>query len=159
MRIRSSSSLDVHMPRVTIYVPDELKARMDRLEDRVNWSAAAQRAFEQALEAERWRNMTDELDRAVARLKQSKQDFDDKEKTRGAKMGREWALNRASYEELERLDGIEWENADDLSCQMVGEYEHRTKSGFWDDEQVSDLFATSFVEAALSVFHEVQKRL
>lgn len=34
------------MARVTVYVPDELKARMVAAGDLVNWSAEAQRAFE-----------------------------------------------------------------------------------------------------------------
>ena len=34
------------MARMSIYVPDDLKGRMDRLSDRVNWSGVAQAAFE-----------------------------------------------------------------------------------------------------------------
>ncbi len=37
------------MPRVSIYVPGEMKARMDEAGDRANWSGIAQRAFETEL--------------------------------------------------------------------------------------------------------------
>jgi hypothetical protein len=38
------------MPRVTVYVDDNLKARMDDAGKDLNWSAIAQRAFSGAIE-------------------------------------------------------------------------------------------------------------
>jgi predicted transcriptional regulator len=46
----------MHMPRVTLYIPDDLKARMDEVSEAVNWSAIAQQAFRDVvinLEADR----------------------------------------------------------------------------------------------------------
>lgn len=38
------------MARVSIYVSDELKARMDAAEDGINWSEVARACFEKALD-------------------------------------------------------------------------------------------------------------
>jgi predicted transcriptional regulator len=37
------------MARTSIYIPDELKSRMDKVSHIVNWSAIAQQAFEDLL--------------------------------------------------------------------------------------------------------------
>ena len=42
------------MPKVTVYVPDDLKARMDAVGESVNWSGEAQKAFQCALAQLEW---------------------------------------------------------------------------------------------------------
>ena len=37
------------MPRISVYVTDDFKARMDEAGEAFNWSALAQRAFQDAL--------------------------------------------------------------------------------------------------------------
>src|SRR4051794_32704502 len=95
---------DVRMARVSIYVPDDLKERMDRLGDRENWSSCAQQAFKRVVASKEWKNMTDELERAVARLRQSKEKYEEQEDQSGKKHGRRWALNNAAYGELASLE-------------------------------------------------------
>jgi hypothetical protein len=63
------------MAKVTIYVPDELKAAMDKVEvHNPNWSGLAQEAFRR--ECERLAGLKKErgkMEAAVERLRQSKQ--------------------------------------------------------------------------------------
>lgn len=147
------------MARMTIYVPDELKERMDRLGDKANWSAAAQRAFEQTLKAERWRDMTDELERAVARLSEGKRAFEESEKAEGEKDGRKWAVDSADYEELLRLSKIayeDWDNAAEFSDLVTDQ-----NYDLWDryDKAPSAPYIEGFAHGALEVLDEVNKRL
>lgn len=89
--------------RMNISVPDDLRQRMDAVEDRVNWSALACRAFEQKLgevaSTKRNKTMAD----VIQRLRASKQWADDKVYQKGLEFGRQWASYAASAEELERL--------------------------------------------------------
>lgn len=154
------------MARMTIYVPDELKARMDRSGDRVNWSAEAQRAFERVLASEGWRNMTDEMEQAVARLGASKRTFEEGEQAAGTADGRHWAMKDAEYEELVRMRGVQeegWDDAEDLGRKMLDPAGDDRNSWWewWGDEQrvLSLPYAKAFVAAALDVFADVEKRI
>ena len=97
------------MPKMNIYVPDEMKARMDAAEKRANWSAIAQRAFDlelNHLEAiTEIKSMTD----VIARLRASKQKSAHASIADGRTAGRQWAMQRAEYSELKRVAAL---NAD-----------------------------------------------
>jgi hypothetical protein len=59
------------MAKLNLYVPDDLKARMDAVSDNVNWSEVARPAFQAAVanyEHRKGRNMTT----AIERLRASK---------------------------------------------------------------------------------------
>ena len=94
------------MPKITIYVGDELKADMDRMGDAMNWSRYAQRAFSAAIEQESWKTMSDDMQAAIVRLKTSKaaaqvQGYED-----GKTAGRLWAMNEAAYPELVTVSNL-----------------------------------------------------
>ena len=69
------------MPRVSIYVQDEMKARMDEADDRANWSGIAQRAFETELHhleaVKEIKSMSDVIERLRA-SKQRSEESDEK---------------------------------------------------------------------------------
>lgn len=88
------------MARIGIYIPDELKARMDQVEH-VNWSATAQRAFEVEVNLKEVLMSTE--DSVVARLRASKVKEDEAEQVAGRKIGQKWARDWAEYGELKRV--------------------------------------------------------
>ena len=58
------------MPRISIYVTDALKTRMDAAGEAVNWSAKAQQAFDDQLKQVEGRSSEmDEYEAAVERLR------------------------------------------------------------------------------------------
>ncbi|MCP4286251.1 MAG: hypothetical protein GY792_17690 [Gammaproteobacteria bacterium] len=94
------------MARMSIYVSDELKARMDR--SGINWSACAQRAFELELQATDTGDGT--LEAAVERLRASKQKSEQSTRPEWVQAGREWAMQEAEYGELARLSAFDTES-------------------------------------------------
>ena len=105
--------------RTTITVPQDLKARMDTVNEPVNWSALACRAFEAKLGeiAARKAKMTMDNQTAVERLRALKQQEEGQAFRNGVEAGIEWAKVEATPKELTRLrrwhdecDGVlEWE--------------------------------------------------
>ncbi len=97
------------MPKISIYVPDEMKVRMDAAESRANWSAHAQRAFSIELDhleaITEIKSMTD----VIERLRASKQKLAQASIADGRIAGREWAMQSAEYDELKRVAAL---NAD-----------------------------------------------
>jgi hypothetical protein len=90
--------------RMSISIPEALKARMDRVREDVNWSSIACRAFEQKLgeiaSRKERKNMTDLIERLRAsKLQQESDLFKD-----GFEWGKEWAKNEATAKQLERLE-------------------------------------------------------
>lgn len=98
------------MPKISIYVPDEMKARMDETDDRANWSATAQRAFEIELghleSAQEIGSMTD----VIERLRASKEVSTKASQDDGRTAGQEWAKKIAEWEQLKRLAGLDAES-------------------------------------------------
>jgi hypothetical protein len=92
--------------RMNIWVPDELKARMDEVQH-VNWSAIAQRAFEIEVNVARWKMVENEEERVVERLRASKLREDEAEQIAGREAGQEWAQATAEYGELRRVANYE----------------------------------------------------
>ena len=87
------------MARVTIYVQDELKARMDRVGEAANWSEIVRPAILSevaSLEHRKERNMTS----VVQRLRASKENYLQQAEKDGEKAGRAWASDTAEYAEL-----------------------------------------------------------
>jgi hypothetical protein len=100
--------------RTTISVPPDLKRRMEAVEEDVNWSAVACRAFEAKLGEIASRKEKKTMDDVIARLRASKQREDDLDYRYGEAQGRDWAANHASAHALMRLEdyrewtGSEW---------------------------------------------------
>jgi hypothetical protein len=154
------------MARVTIYVPDDLKARMDACGGEVNWSATAQTAFERAIAREVWKMSDDTMERAMARLRASKAEYEQQEREAGTAEGRKWALDRADYAELDRLSRYNGE----MTCGALGAYmyDDTPPCPFWSESvfsihepypQPSDFWVAGFVDSALAVFRELQAKL
>lgn len=98
------------MLRIDIYVPEELKARMDAVGDAVDWSQVARLAFEDSLN-----RMDAGTDHAVARraiqdLVTQEGGSAERDRDIGYDAGRDWATNAADHQELERLSRFEWQD-------------------------------------------------
>jgi hypothetical protein len=165
------------MAKLSVYVPDALRERMDAVGE-VNWSKVAATAFEkEVLKLERSRAMGD----VIERLRASRNNVDFEERQAGAAEGREWAERRAEYDELQRLAEIlqsEWDFEDapggafsaseHLACAISGvDTDRRTAGDFW--EHVGHgydnppygrpAYLRAFAEAAVEVFEQVRDQL
>jgi hypothetical protein len=89
--------------RTTISVPPDLKARMDTVDEPVNWSAIACQAFEEKLAEITKRKGAKDMRAAIQRLKVSKRKLEAKGHQVGFKAGETWAMSRAEADELQRL--------------------------------------------------------
>ena len=161
------------MPKVTIYVPDDLKAEMDAVEDQEpNWSALAQAAFR--AEVSRLSNRkrsAGKMNAVIERLRASKHASEDADLVAGHAAGREWAMNRAEYDELRRVAAVEepptgYEWAWVVACAALGDSRPDSSEcrAFWesvsgDDTEVPEAYAQGVAEGAREVFEEVEDEL
>jgi hypothetical protein len=107
--------LETAMPNMNIYIPDDLKARMDERAggdggSNPKWSRIAQQAFERELAATQ---KGDSMEAVVERLRASKAKIEEVEKPEWIGFGRDWASNEAEYEELERVGALDFDSYDD----------------------------------------------
>jgi hypothetical protein len=103
------------MATKNVYITDGLKAEMDALE--LNWSQIATTAFQTAIELERIKKV-DMTAASKARLRQSRDSATDKRHAEGVRKGKEWATERAEYDELDRvsdLASVDFESADEAT--------------------------------------------
>ena len=160
------------MAKTTIYVPDDLRERMNAHPDE-NWSAVAQRAFDghldQLTSRMRVRNMTD----LVERLRASKNAHLESEQVVGKEAGRTWATNSAEYQELARLVAVPFDawNDNDLSYNVgkgiTGANDdnegYSEINDFWELRagtcEPSDEFVEGFCDGALEVWNEVADKV
>lgn len=152
------------MARINVSVPDSLRERMSALDNKVNWSEVAQRAFERELGS---RNLEIEnMDQVVERLRESKSSYLKQEQERGRKAGHEWACRFASYEDLKAISDLEL-GVEDCAHQIDTALGNNPRDGqsFWFDEESgrvkypSDDYVIAFWDAAQDVFLEVQEKL
>jgi hypothetical protein len=172
--------------RTTISLPPDVKAQMEVVEEPVNWSAIACRAFEDKLAEIAARKEKKDMSDIVARLRASKRQSEDAHYKEGFEIGREWAGDTAEADELERLE--RWYNRlgnyvdamfDDASRPVADiilevvwpEESHKGSRGMiWDafwkpaiGDDISTLddpsFVKGFVEGALALWGEVKKEL
>jgi hypothetical protein len=92
-------------------LPDDLKARMDAVTD-VNWSGEAAKCFEKVLGEIAKRKPNQDLADAVARLRASRLESEEADYRAGHDAGRVWALNRATYPELQRAAELDTDLSD-----------------------------------------------
>jgi len=148
---------------------------MDEVKDQVNWSAVARDAFEAKLSDIARSKELEMDDKAVTRLRQSKEAFQAKERESGKECGREWATNKADYEELVNLnrsledhghDYDEWmSGVDDPTAWIMSVIDGEPGGyNFHRDEQdslwgsIKDPgadFVAGFAEGAIEVFDKV----
>lgn len=161
----------VRIVRMTIYVPDDLKARMDEAGDAANWSAIAQRAFREAVAAENLRRNPTDMTALIERLRESKKRYEGRSYDHGKECGREWATLEAEYDELKRVAGFVREryiNPIVTVLQSLIDPNQEKDQGDWDlfwgertnsKEQPEDAFALGFIEGASDVFNEIVDKL
>jgi len=108
------------MAKMTIYVPDNLKERMDRIKEDVNWSNIACRGFEQKLGEIASRKEKKKMADAVQRLRAWKHQHESRLFKEGFDWGQDWAKDDASVTQLKRLEML----YNRLSNEPVYNWEH-----------------------------------
>ena len=157
------------MPKVNLYVPDDLKARMDETGEAVNWSAVAQRAFREAISTNQIRKDQSDMEPVIERLRASKERYEERQLAAGRKVGARWAKTTAEYYELvpvARFDPDDRELDRDTLQWLIdpdGETDPREWAEFWDIHygrgKPSDAFIRGFIEGATEVYHEIADQL
>ena len=174
--------------RTTISVHPDIKDQMDAVQEEVNWSAVASRAFENQLAEIAARKEKKDMKDIVTRLRASKRQAEDAQYKAGSEAGREWAGDTAEADDLQRLE--RWadhtrndEDWDALFAQgnsRDGEIAEHVVSAIWADEEpdyysVKEFweqalgddtsakddpsFVKGFVEGALALWDEVKNQL
>ena len=152
------------MARVTVYVPDDVKARMDEAGEDINWSALAQRAFVEAALSRAVRKDQSNMDKVVERLRASKERVMEADHRNGKTAGQRWAKQTAEYDQLERLsEYLEDNNCEDVDCLrglLDPDGDHRREFYEWvGRDHPSENYVIGFVEGAVEVFDEVSPQL
>ncbi len=165
------------MARVSIYVPDDLKARMDRVGDAANWSEVVRPAILSEVASHEHRKGAS-MTTVVERLRASKEMHAQKSAAVGRVAGRAWAFNRAEYAALVRVSRIEegtedgwafsalrfavdpekdWPNRDVL--EHLGFDEDFLRDHGLDWRHIPDELLGAFIEGAQEVFEQVEDKL
>jgi hypothetical protein len=167
--------------RTTITVPVGLKARMDAVEEEVNWSAVAAQAFEQRLAQIIQQKGPTNVDDVVKRLRASKKRVANWQYQQGLKKGAEWARRQADVDELERLKrefGRGWDQpfldsaggdtvAFFVAFNIVGDDEAEGHEAMvreygeriFGSEHPACEYVKGFVEGAVKVWQSVEERV
>jgi hypothetical protein len=171
--------------RVTISIPAGLKARMEAIEEPTNWSAVAAKAFEDEVSQINAKRGFKTMEDAIARLKASKRKSRDADEHIGGFAGRQWAMERAEVDELERLaaaiEGRDWESTFwDTPGDAYGTDEHvlflirpeddgdrQAAERFWAEAGIEEFmaperrtaFVRGFTDAAYDFWREVRDKL
>jgi hypothetical protein len=156
------------MARMSISLPRELKARIDAIGNRVNWSRLAQQVWERAA-AEPMEGGT--MNEMAQRLKASKAQCEERETALGHRCGKGWAEAVASYEDLKAVTkALEtWNNnvpvADNITAllseevtEAIAQY-YSEQKGQRNLGQPSPEFAYGFVDGAAEAFDAVAAQL
>ncbi|MDQ7251645.1 hypothetical protein [Dongia sedimenti] len=155
------------MARVSIYVSETLKAKMDRFPG-VNWSDEAQLAFQQAIAREGQKRKPD-MQAAIERLRASKEKSMKDGREDGHQAGREWAEKKAEYAELRRIAdidlGVGVEHAFGMLRMACDPQKEATDEEIIEDLSgdldipTTDEWVAGFIEGAQEFFEEVEDQL
>jgi hypothetical protein len=157
------------MARVSIYVQDELKARMDRIGEAANWSEVVRPAILSEVASHEHRkgaNMTT----AIERLRASKEKYIQQVASNGRSAGRAWACNNADFHELKLIATIEDPPYDDGKWALTSllraidperQLDGDDLAGYLrvEKDDLSQEFAKGFIEGAREIFEEVEDQL
>jgi hypothetical protein len=161
---------------MNISVPDDLKARIDKVREDVNWSSIACRAFEQKLGEIASRKERKTMVDVIQRLRASKQRYENEFFREGARIGAKWAKEQAEVRELRNLDRFyqshrkESFNADILAAAIRPESERGigARDHFWravgaDTAIVREYengdWLSGFAEGVLNVWDDVKDKI
>ena len=167
------------MARQTIYIPENLKERMDAYKDEANWSAIACKAFAVEISNISQRSRGDDMQATIDRLRADKAIHESEMYQCGVRLGRSWAQLGVTYSQLERIAECEDSfETDEQSAYSPGEvfffYIEPAEAGdrhaaqqFWenvlDPEQMHRLrnadFVDGFAESASQLFNEVYDKI
>jgi hypothetical protein len=170
--------------RTTITIPPDLKARMEAVEEPMNWSAIACTAFEQKLAEITKRRGAKDMKEVIDRLRASKQKHENEQYNGGHEAGQEWARNEAEAGELIRLEKFHdacgpsdwgrffWTSdrdaygaAENLVFRIWpdDDRDRDAASNFWEsqghEEYPDDEFVRGFAEGALEIWDQVKNQL
>jgi hypothetical protein len=174
-------------PRMSIYIPPDLRARMDKVKEPVNWSAVACRAFEDKLGEIAAKKEKKTMSDVADRLRASMREDEGEQYQDGFQAGKEWAESTATARHLKRLEafkkeidrsGLRWEtwfdgNDRDAFCPGEkladiiegGDLGRNGMHEFWvndlgDDKMITEAaWLRGFCEGALDVWEAVQNEL
>jgi hypothetical protein len=154
---------------------------MEAVEEPINWSAIACRAFALKLAEITTRQEVRQMGDVIARLRASKQQHEAVVYKRGVEAGQEWAKRRAEAAELTRLERLHTELRGDLSQAFhdsadsaygSGELfffticpeddgDREAASDFWEDHEESNdsEYVRGFADGALNVWSEIKDQL
>jgi len=175
------------MARTTISITDDLKRRMDRVREPVNWSAVAAEAFERKLgDIAQNKQERVSMEAVIARLRASKNERGLDEFALGEARGTEWAMKTAEYAELSRLEkhfdvtdmlehfsrpgsALGWAERlafTTLPMGLLGQHTGQDAAEFWERAGVleqrhlkSAEFLRGFVHGAMAIFEQVKAAL
>jgi hypothetical protein len=152
---------------MSIYVPDDMKERMDDVGD-LNWSSIARSAFSTAMIRNNFQKEPI-MEDVIERLRASKFEHEQRETIEGKKDGRAWAMKTASFAELRAIATLDLDPYEgvqppyDIVDQRL---DHNNASAeeslFYDHTErkmASDEYVRAFVEAAGEVWEEVEDQL
>jgi len=152
-----------------LYVPDDLKARLDETGQAVNWSAIAQHALREVVLNLAVRKETATMDDAVERLRVSKRSYVEAEREAGLEVGEVWATEDPEYGELLRIAKAVAEARREIDVQTLQDLidpEHKMDAGdwvsFWEDRGFRDDCEPSgraFADRAARLFQKVRSQL
>jgi hypothetical protein len=89
--------------RVNVYVPGDLKSRMDSIGERVNWSGVACAAFERKLLELQSEQEAESDEALIARLAAAQELEEDQDYAAGLEAGRRWARRSATARQMRRI--------------------------------------------------------
>lgn len=168
--------------RTTITVPCQLKQRMKSIGDYVNWSSVACKAFEQKLNEFNHEEQIENVDQVVERLRKLNDAREDNgAHTAGVEVGRRWAMNRATPNQLAAIESFrkevsagEWRElfqtrrgARELALRLMGSRHDERERGvarmFWsqilDERPDGTEFFAGFADGALEIWNSVKDRI
>jgi hypothetical protein len=152
--------------RISLYVPDDLKAEMDQVKD-INWSDVARPALMRALATRKQRSERT-MESAIERLRASRAESRKRDELNGKEDGRRWAEHTAEYDELRRVAEIEFNHGMDCFNALYHAIDPENELGVRDFKEqvfgdeyadVSDEYAGAFIEGAQKFFGEVADKL
>lgn len=155
------------MARVSIYVPDDLRARMDRIGEAANWSEVVRPAILSEV-ASREHRIGANMTTVIERLRASKEKHLQETSKWGLEAGRAWATNKAEYADLVGVSQIvkysrnDWASAS-LRSAVDPEYSMRDQELFeyfnLEPKDVSEALLEAFIKGAQEAYEEVKDKL
>lgn len=164
--------------RMMISIPEDLKARMDAVKDRPNWSAVASRAFEKELAEIASRKKEQTMDEIMQRFRAEALEMEDEGYKEGHAAGRDWALHRATLKDLRaikkaNIDSDEgWDGEPDAygwgrciveAIMGEGEFSRKDIEAFCKDEMGNAYpdadVVRGFVAGAMAAYDEIKAKM